>query len=241
MNETQEQGKIRDRRKGEEGPVRVAVLVSGGGLTLQSLLDAKTFGMLPNCELAAVISSRADSYALKRAEMAGVPTYLIDRALFPGQTVFGFALLDKLRDLDIELVVIAGFEDGLTQPILRNYAGRIIDSYPSLMPAFTEDGLEGLRLPEAMLKAGVKITGATAYFVTDKSNSGPIILQKALEVREDDTAAILQRRLILEAENHVLPRATALYCQRRLELKDGLVRVKAPPEREPEPAEENPT
>lgn len=225
MNETQSSGKLWGKRQKEEKPVRVAILVSGGGLSLQSLIDANVFGALPNCELAAVISSRADSYALKRAEMAGIPAYLIDRSLFPGQTVFGFAILDKLRDLDIELVVIAGFEDGLTQPILRQYAGRIIDSYPSLMPAFTEEGLEGLRLPEAMLRMGVKLTGATAYFVTEKPNSGPIILQKALAVREDDTAAVLQRRLLLEAENYVLPRAVALYCQGKLQLVDGVVKI----------------
>lgn len=234
MNETQSSGKLWGKRPKEEKPVRVAVLVSGGGLSLQSLIDANVFGALPNCELAAVISSRADSYALKRAEMAGIPTYLIDRSLFPGQTVFGFAILDKLRDLDIELVVIAGFEDGLTQPILRHYAGRIIDSYPSLMPAFTEEGLEGLRLPEAMLRAGVKLTGATAYFVTEKPNFGPIILQKALAVREDDTAAVLQRRLLLEAENYVLPRAIALYCQGKLQLADGVVKIMEAAEDEPE-------
>ncbi len=234
MNEVQSSDKLWGKRQKEERPVRVAVLVSGGGLSLQSLIDANVFGALPNCELAAVISSRADSYALKRAEMAGIPTYLIDRNLFPGQTVFGFAILDKLRDLDIELVVIAGFEDGLIQPILRHYAGKIIDSYPSLMPAFVGEGLEGLRLPEAMLRMGVKLTGATAYFVTERPNSGPIILQKALAVREDDTAAVLQRRLLLEAENYVLPRAVALYCQGKLKIADGIVKIAETAEDEPE-------
>lgn len=211
--------------KKAEKKIKTAVLVSGGGLNLQSLIDAGTFGEIPRCELTAVISSNPEAYALKRAEAAGIPCYVVDRELFPSQTVFGFAVLDKLRDLDIELVVLAGFESELTQPIFKHYGGRIIDTRPSLMPAFTDEALSGIAIQEAQLKAGVKISGATAYFATEEANSGPIILQKAVAVREDDTPATLQRRILEEAENVILPRAVAMYCEGKLSVTDGTVHI----------------
>ncbi|MEA4894741.1 MAG: formyltransferase family protein [Oscillospiraceae bacterium] len=214
-------------KKAEE-KVKTAVLVSGGGLNLQSLIDAGTFGEIPRCELTAVISSNPGAYALKRAEAAGIPVYVVERELFPSQTVFGFAVLDKLRDLDIELVVLAGFECGLTQPIFKHYGGRIIDTRSSLMPAFADAELTGLAIQEAQLRAGVKITGATAYFATEKPNTGPIILQKAVAVREEDTAQTLQRRILEEAENAILPRAVALYCSGKLSVGDGTVHISEP-------------
>lgn len=210
--------------------VKTAVLVSGGGVNLQSLIDASMFGEIPQCELTAVISSNPDSYALKRAEMAGIPCYVIDRELFPSHTVFGFAILDKLRDLDINLVVLAGFDFELTQPIHKHFGGRIIDVYSSLMPAFADEGLAGLKIQEAALNAGVKISGATVYFVTEKPNSGPIILQKAVAVREGDSPAALQRRIMEEAENVILPRAVALYCAGKLSVVNGVVHIAELPE-----------
>lgn len=216
--------------KKAEKKVKTAVLVSGGGLNLQSLIDAGTFGEIPRCELTAVISSNPGAYALKRAEAAGIPGYVVDRELFPSQTVFGFAVLDKLRDLDIELVVLAGFESELTQPIFKHYGGRIIDTRPALMPAFSDEECSGIAIAEAQLKFGVKITGATAYFATEKPNSGPIILQKAVAVREDDTPATLQRRILEEAENVILPRAVALYCSGKLSVSNGTVHIEEPTE-----------
>lgn len=208
--------------------VKTAVLVSGGGVNLQSLIDASMFGEIPQCELTAVISSNPGSYALKRAEMAGIPSYVVDRELFPSQTVFGFAILDKLRDLDIKLVVLAGFDCELTQPIHKHYGGRIIDIYSSLMPAFTDEGLSGLKIQEAALNAGVKISGASVYFVTETPNFGPIILQKAVAVREGDSPVALQRRILEEAENSILPRAIALYCAGKLSVVNGVVHIAEP-------------
>ena len=205
--------------------VKTAVLVSGGGVNLQSLIDASMFGEIPQCELTAVISTNPDAYALKRAEMAGIPSYVVDRELFPSQTVFGFAILDKLRDLDIKLVVLAGFDCELTQPIFKHYGEKIIDVYSSLMPAFVQEGLSGVEIQEAVLKAGVRISGATVYFVTEKPNSGPIILQKAVAVRESDSPITLQRRILEEAENLILPRAVALYCAGKLSIADGKVHI----------------
>ena len=214
--------------------VKTAVLVSGGGLNLQSLIDASVFGEIPQCEISAVISSNPGSYALKRAEMAGIPCYVVDRELFPSQTVYGFAILDKLRDLDIKLVVLAGFDCELTQPIFKHYSGRIIDTYSSLMPAFTDEGLSGIKIQEAELNAGVKISGATVYFATEKSNFGPIILQKAVAVREGDSPAVLQRRILEEAENIILPRAVALYCEGKLSVVNGVVHIAEQLESDPE-------
>lgn len=214
--------------------VKTAVLVSGGGLNLQSLIDSAMFGEIPQCELSAVISSNPGAYALKRAEAAGIPCYVVDRELFPSQTVFGFAVLDKLRDLDIDLVVLAGFDGELTQPIFKHYGGRIINTYSSLMPAFADAGLSGLAIQEAALKAGVKISGATVFFAEEKPNSGAIILQKAVAVREGDSPAVLQRRIIEEAENVILPRAVALYCAGKLSIINGTVRIAEPAESNPE-------
>jgi phosphoribosylglycinamide formyltransferase 1 len=205
--------------------VKTAVLVSGGGVSLQSLIDSDVFGEIPQCELAAVISTNPSSYAIKRAEMAGIPCYVVDRDLFPSQTVFCFAILDKLRDLDIELVVLAGYDCELSQPIFKHYGGKIIDTYPSLMPAFTSPELSGLEIQKAQLSSGVKLTGATAYFVTETPRSGPIILQKAVAVREDDTPSALQRRILEEGENIILPRAVSLYCEKKLKIQDGVVHV----------------
>lgn len=209
--------------------VKTAVLVSGGGVNLQSLIDAGIFGELPGCELTAVISTRPEAFALKRAEMAGIPTYVVERELFPSTTVFGFALLDKLRDLDIALVVLAGYDCELTQPIFKHFAGRIIDSYPSLMPAFTEPELPAQEVCRAVLRAGVKLTGATAFFVSETPRKGGIIVQKAVAVKEGDTPQSLQRRVLEEGENYVLPRAVELFCRGRLELRDGVVHVSQEP------------
>lgn len=210
--------------------VKTAVLVSGGGLSLQSLIDADVFGELSQCELAAVISTNPGSYAIKRAEMSGIPCYVVDRDMFPSQTVFCFAILDKLRDLDIELVVLAGYDCELSQPILKHYGGKIIDTYPSLMPAFTSNGLSGLEIQQAQLECGIKLTGATAYFVTETPRSGPIILQKAVAVHEDDTPSVLQRRILEEGENVILPRAVSLYCEKKLSVRDGIVHILESPD-----------
>ena len=196
------------------------------------MIDANTFGEIPKCELTAVISSNPEAYALKRAEMAGIQNYVVDRALFPSQTVFSFAVLDKLRDLDIELVVISGFECELSQPIFKYYGGKIIETYPSLMPAFTDEGLSGLEIQEEALKMGIKLTGATAYFVTESPRSGPIILQKAVAVREGDTPSSLQRRVLEEGENVILPRAVSLFCEGRLIVENGTVHIAGPEEGE---------
>lgn len=205
--------------------VKTAVLVSGGGVNLQSLIDARVFGEIQECNLAAVISSNPDAYALERAEMATIPTYIVERELFPNLATFGLALLDKLRDLDIGLVVLAGFDCQLTQPIFDRYGGRIIDTYPALMPAFVEDYLEDIDIPSAQLRAGVKISGATAFFANEGKRNGPIITQKAVAVRQDDDSVTLSRRILEEGETYVLPRAVDLFCRGKLVVENGVVNI----------------
>ena len=204
--------------------IKTAVLVSGGGTNLQAIMDAHLFGEIPNCELTAVISSDPEAYALVRAKSANIPAYVVDRTLFPNQATFSTALLQKLEDLDIELVVLAGYVHPLGGSILRAYENRIMNTFPSLLPAFGDCDGAGLAPYEAALRAGVKLSGATAYFVTADS-TGPIILQQAVEVWEGDTPKTLQRRIMEEAEWKLLPRALALYCQGALHVEDGVVHI----------------
>ena len=204
--------------------VKTAVLVSGGGTNLQAVMDAHLFGEIPNCELTAVISSDPEAYALVRAKSSNIPAFVVDRSLFPNQVTFSTALLQKLEDLDIELVALAGYVHPIGGAILRAYENRIVNVFPSLLPAFGLCSGATLEPYEEALKAGVKISGATAYFVTAEA-TGPIILQQAVEVWEGDTPKTLQRRIMEEAEWKLLPKALALYCQGSLHVEDGVVHI----------------
>ena len=206
--------------------VKTAVLVSGGGTNLQAIIDASIFGEIKNCELAAVISSNPEAYAIERARYAGIPVYIVDRSIFPNRLSFTKAILDKLQDLEIELVVYAGFNFILGPQIIKAYKNRIINIHPSLIPAFCGPGFYGLRVHEAVLAHGVKVTGATAHFATEITDDGPIILQKAVEILEDDTPETLQRRVMEEAEWKILPTAISLFCERRLVLDGRIVHIK---------------
>ena len=204
--------------------VKTAILVSGGGTNLQAIMDSHLFGEIPNCELTAVISSDPEAYALIRAKSANLPAYVIDRSVFPNAASYNTAVLQKLQDLDIQLVALAGYAHQLGTVILREYENRVINIYPSLLPAFAYCDGNSLEPYEQALEAGVKLSGATAYFVTD-GVGGPIILQQAVEVWEGDTPRTLQRRIMEEAEWKLLPRALALYCQGLLRVENGLVYV----------------
>ena len=204
--------------------VKTAILVSGGGTNLQAIMDSHLFGEIPNCELTAVISSDPEAYALIRAKSANIPAYVVDRTLFPNNATYSTALLQKLEDLDIELVVLAGYVHPLSGSILRAYENKIINTFPSLLPAFGTCSGSTLEPYEEALRAGVKLSGATAYFVTAES-TGPIILQQAVEVWEGDTAKTLQRRIMEEAEWKLLPKALALFCQGNLHVEDGVVHI----------------
>lgn len=204
--------------------VKTAILVSGGGTNLQAVIDSHLFGEIPNCELTAVISSDPEAYALIRAKSSNIPAYVVDRSLFPNHASYNMALMQKLSDLDIELVALAGYALPIGIVVLKGYENRIINIQPSLLPAFAECDGATMAPYEAALKAGVKLSGATAYFVTAET-CGPIILQKAVEVWEGDTPKTLQRRIMEEAEWKILPRALALYCQGALRVENGIVHV----------------
>lgn len=205
--------------------VKTAVLVSGGGTNLQAIIDAQIFGEINNCELTAVISSNPEAYALTRARSAEIPTYVVDVDMFPNRASFTEALLNKLRDLDIELVVLAGFMFIIDKPLINAYRNKIINIHPSLIPAFCGDGFYGLRVHQEALAFGVKITGATAHFATEEADAGPIILQKSIEIREDDTPSSLQRRVMEEVEWQIMPRAISLFCEGRLHVDGRVVRI----------------
>ena len=203
---------------------KTAVLVSGGGATLQALLDLCYFEELPGFELAAVISSAPGVYALERAANAHVPGYVVERAMFPNSASFSNALLGKLRDLDIELAVCAGFTEKLSYGLLHAYRGRIINVQPALFPSFCGTRFDAVRAVEETLRRGVRVTGATAYFMGEEDTGfGPIISQRAVEVLPGDTAAALSERIMRRGEWPALAEAVGLYCAGRLRLENDCV------------------
>ncbi len=194
--------------------VRAAALVSGDGAKLQAILDSMYFKEIPDLDLVAVISSAKDVYAMKRALNAGVPAYVVDPELFPNMTSHSMAVANKLKDMDIELVILAGYELPLGV-IPYQFKNRIIGTFPALYPAFAET--EG-DIQRAVLERGVKVTGATAYFADGDGHVGSIILQRAVEVRADDTPETLGRRVLEEGEWRILSQAVSLYCTGRLSI-----------------------
>ena len=187
--------------------VRVAILVSGGGTNLQAIIDAKNAGNIPSAELALVLASNDKAYALTRAANAGIPSEVLRKAKGEDVTLYGERLLEVLRKHNIDLVVLAGFLTILPENVIRAYDHRILNVHPSLIPSFCGDGFYGLRVHEAALQKGVKVTGATIHFVNEITDGGDIIAQKAVEVLPDDTPETLQKRVMVEAEWVLLPQA----------------------------------
>ena len=187
--------------------LKVAVLVSGGGTNLQAILDAVDSGKIRNAEIAAVISNNPNAYALERARKHGVPAICVLRKECGSKEAFDEALLKALKDSGADLVVLAGCLVVIPESIIREYRGRMINVHPSLIPSFCGTGYYGLKVHEEALKRGVKVTGATVHFVDEGTDTGPILLQKAVEVHAGDTPETLQRRVMEEAEWILLPRA----------------------------------
>ena len=208
--------------------VRIAVLVSGGGTNLQALIDAQSRGELKNGRIAAVLSSRPDAYALERAARAGIPGYVVARKDFASNREMTIALVDKLRELNIGLVVLAGFLHILTGEMVAAFPNAILNVHPALIPSFCGAGYYGLHVHEAALAYGVKLTGATVHFVNEEPDGGPIVLQKAVEILEGDTPEVLQRRVMEQAEWHILPQAVSLFCQDRLHVEGRVVHILPP-------------
>ena len=206
--------------------VRIAVLVSGGGTNLQALIDAQGRGELGGGEIAAVISSKAGAYALERAAKVGIPGYVIPRKEFDSNQAMTLALVEKLKELHIDLVVLAGCMIIFTKELVDAYPNAIMNVHPALIPAFCGKGFYGLHVHEEVLRYGVKLSGATVHFVSEECDGGPIIAQKAVEVYSDDTPEILQRRIMEEAEWILLPKAVSLFCQGRLSVEGRTVIIK---------------
>ena len=204
---------------------KIAVLVSGGGTNLQALIDAQNRGEIAGGEITAVISSTPDAYALERAKNAGIPGCVIARKAFPSSQAMTVALVDKLRELDIDLVVLAGFMVIVTEEMVKAFPNAILNVHPALIPSFAGPGCYGLHVHEKALEYGVKLSGATVHFVSEECDGGPIVLQKAVEVLPDDTPEVLQRRIMEQAEWKILPQAVSLFCQDRLKVKGRVVRI----------------
>ena len=204
---------------------RIAVLVSGGGTNLQALLDAQARGEIRGGRIAAVISSNPEAYALTRAEQAGVPGYVIARKNFATNRNMTLALVESLRALDIDLVVLAGFMTVLTRQMPEAFPNAIINVHPALIPSFCGEGFYGLHVHEAALNYGVKLSGATVHFVNEECDGGPIILQKAVEVLPGDTPERLQKRIMEQAEWVLLPQAVSLFCEDRLRVEGRTVSI----------------
>lgn len=205
--------------------VRIAVLVSGGGTNLQALIDAQNRGEIQGGTIAAVISSSPDAFALERARKAGIPGYVINRRDYASNRELTLALTRQLQELDIGLVVLAGFLYILTPELIDAYPNAILNVHPALIPSFCGEGFYGLHVHEAALAYGVKVTGATVHFVSADCDGGPIILQKAVPIEEGDTPEVLQRRVMEQAEWNLLPQAVSLFCQGRLRVEGRIVHI----------------
>ncbi|MBR2935386.1 MAG: phosphoribosylglycinamide formyltransferase [Oscillospiraceae bacterium] len=204
---------------------KIAVLVSGGGTNLQALIDAQSRGEIAGGQITAVISSAPDAYALERAAKAGIPGYVIARKAYASNRDMTLALVDKLKELNIDLVVLAGFMVIVTEEMVKAFPNAIINVHPALIPSFAGPGCYGLHVHEKALEYGVKLSGATVHFVSEECDGGPIISQKAVEVLPDDTPEVLQRRIMEQAEWKLLPQAVSLFCQDRLKVEGRTVRV----------------
>lgn len=205
--------------------LRLAVLVSGGGTNLQAILDAITAGRVTNAEVVKVISNSRKAYALERAAAAGIPTACVTRREHPDAEDFDAALLAKLQEAQADLVVLAGCLVVISQRIVDAYPNRIINIHPALIPSFCGTGYYGLGVHEAALARGVRVTGATVHFVDGGTDTGPIILQKAVEVKQNDTAKELQLRVMQEAEWVILPKAIDLIANGRVTVENGQVKI----------------
>ena len=205
--------------------LKIAVLVSGGGTNLQAIIDAIADKTITNAEISVVISNNKDAYALERAEKHGIEAVCISPKQFETRDAFNQAFLEKLNFYQVDLVVLAGFLVVLPEMMIRAYENRIINIHPSLIPSFCGTGFYGLKVHEGVLARGVKITGATVHFVDAGTDTGPIILQKAVEVKQDDTPEILQRRVMEEAEWKIMPKAIDLIANGKVSVVEGKVRI----------------
>ena len=205
--------------------LRVGVMVSGGGTNLQAILDALDCGKITGAEIAVVISNNPGAYALERARSRGIQAVCMSPKSFESREAFNEAFLAKVDEYELDLIVLAGFLVTIPAAMIAKYRNRIINVHPSLIPSFCGAGYYGLHVHEAALAYGVKLTGATVHFVNEEPDGGPIVLQKAVEILEGDTPEVLQRRVMEQAEWHILPQAVSLFCEGRLRVEGRIVHI----------------
>jgi len=205
---------------------KIAVLVSGGGTNLQALIDAEKRGELGIGKISLVIASKPGVYALERAQNNGIPSKVLARKDYESIADYSKALADTMVQEQIDLVVLAGFLTIIDEQVYNAFPNRIINVHPALIPSFCGKGFYGLHVHEAALEKGVKVSGATVHIVTPECDAGPIILQKAVEVKEDDTSETLQRRIMEEAEWKILPEAVRLFCDGKITVENNKVYIK---------------
>ncbi len=204
---------------------KIAVLVSGGGTNLQALIDAQKTGMFGDSKITLVLASKPGVYALERAENNGISSVVLPRKEYYSICAYSKALVDTLKSNEIDLVVLAGFLTIFDEQVYEAFPNRIINVHPALIPSFCGKGFYGLHVHEAALEKGVKLSGATVHIVTPECDAGPIILQKAVSVMEDDTPETLQKRIMVEAEWKILPEAVKLFCEDRITVKNNKVYI----------------
>ena len=205
--------------------MKIAVCVSGGGTNLQAIIDAIDNGTIHNTEIAVVISNNKNAYALERAAKAGIEGICISPKDYSSREEFNKSFLEKLNSYNVDLVVLAGFLVVIPPEMIRQYRNRIINIHPSLIPSFCGTGYYGLKVHEGVLARGVKVTGATCHFVDEGTDTGPIILQKAVAVEEGDTPEILQRRVMEQAEWIIMPKAIDLIASGKVTVVDGIAHI----------------
>lgn len=205
---------------------RIAVLVSGGGTNLQALIDAQGRGELGNGKITLVIASKPDVYALERAKNNEIEAKVLARKEYDSIAAYSKALADTLEAAKIDLVVLAGFLTIIDEQVYERFPNRILNVHPALIPSFCGKGFYGLHVHEAALEKGVRVSGATVHIVTPECDAGPIVLQKAVEVKQDDTPESLQKRIMEEAEWKILPEAVRLFCEGRISVRDHKVYIK---------------
>lgn len=202
--------------------LKIVVMVSGGGTNLQAIMDAIKAGRITNTEIAGVICNKKGAYALTRATSQGIPNICVSLKDYKNRNDFYTALMDALDSFIPDLIVLAGFLLILPEMLIKKHSGRIINIHPSLIPSFCGSGYYGIKVHEAVLARGVKVTGATVHFVDEGTDTGPILLQKAVSVRQGDTAGELQQRVMEEAEWEILPQAIQLIANNRVDIIDGV-------------------
>ena len=204
----------------DQKPLRVVVMVSGGGTNLQAIIDSVKDGTITNKKIVGVISNNKNAYALKRAEENGIPSMCVSPKEFETRDIFNEKLLEAVDSYEPDLVVLAGFLVVIPPEMIKKYENRMINIHPSLIPSFCGKGYYGLKVHEAALARGVKVVGATVHFVDEGTDTGPIILQKAVEVQQEDTPEVLQHRVMEQAEWKILPRAIDLIANGKVQVAD---------------------